>query len=74
MISYRQLHVLDETYVMNGCKEDCCYVAKDFDVEMVKAKNNLVARDYVLPDFTAIRRQEFFLCQHIMDNLHSGAS
>ena len=57
MISYRQLHVLDETYVMNGCKEDCCYVAKDFDVEMVKAKNNLVARDYVLPDFTAIRRQ-----------------
>merc|ERR1712013_162341 len=41
---------------MNGCKEDCCYVAKDFDVEMVKAKNNLVARDYVLPDFTAIRR------------------
>ena len=57
MISYRQLHVLDETYVMNGCKEDCCYVAKDFDAEMVKAKNNLVARDYVLPDFTAIRRQ-----------------
>jgi len=56
VISYRQLHVLDETYVMNGCKEDCCYVAKDFDAEMVKAKNNLVARDYVLPDFTAIRR------------------
>ena len=60
MISYRQLHVLDETYVMNGCKEDCCYVAKDFDVEMVKAKKNLVARDYVLPDFTAIRRQVTF--------------
>ena len=68
MISYRQLHVLDETYVMNGCKEDCCYVAKDFDAEMVKAKNNLVARDYVLPDFTAIRRQETsFLCQYIKD-------
>ena len=65
MISYRQLHVLDETYVMNGCKEDCCYVAKDFDAEMVKAKNNLVARDYVLPDFTAIRRQEFiFVSTH----------
>ena len=66
VISYRQLHVLDETYVMNGCKEDCCYVAKDFDAEMVKAKNNLVARDYVLPDFTAIRRQEtsFFVSIH----------
>ena len=51
---------------MNGCKEDCCYVAKDFDAEMVKAKNNLVARDYVLPDFTAIRRQEtsFFVSIH----------
>ena len=22
--SYRQLHVLDETYVMNACREDCC--------------------------------------------------
>ena len=65
VISYRQLHVLDETYVMNGCKEDCCFVAKDFDAEMVKAKNNLVARDYVLPDFTAIRRQEFiFVSTH----------
>ena len=57
VISYRQLHVLDETYVMNGCKEDCCYVAKDFDVEVAKAKRNEIARDYVLPDFTAIRRQ-----------------
>ena len=57
--SYRQLHVLDETYVMNGCKEDCCYVAKDFDVEVAKAKRNEIARDYVLPDFTAIRRQVF---------------
>ena len=75
MISYRQLHVLDETYVMNGCKEDCCYVAKDFDCEVgnvgkfksfisrnkknqvAKAKRNEIARDYVLPDFTAIRRQ-----------------
>ena len=50
---------------MNGCKEDCCYVAKDFDAEMVKAKKNLIARDYVLPDFTAIRRQEFiFVSTH----------
>ena len=75
VISYRQLHVLDETYVMNGCKEDCCYVAKDFDCEVgklenskalfhetkknkvAKAKRNEIARDYVLPDFTAIRRQ-----------------
>ena len=74
MISYRQLHVLDETYVMNGCKEDCCYVAKDFDAEMVKAKNNLVARDYVLPDFTAIRRHVFFVSTHQRHFTISGVS
>ncbi len=32
-----------------GANEDCCYVAQDWD-------NNTIARDYVLPDFTSIRR------------------
>ena len=58
--SYRQLHVLDETYVMNSAKEDCCYVAQDVDKELEEAArrggDNRIARDYVLPDFTAIRR------------------
>jgi len=58
--SYRQLHVLDETHVMNGCKEDCCYVALDWDKDVTVArqrgKENTIARDYVLPDFTTIRR------------------
>ena len=60
IISYRQLHVLDETHVMNGCKEDCCYVTQDWeaDVRVAKkrGKENTIARDYVLPDFTSIRR------------------
>ena len=60
IISYRQLHVLDETHVMNGCKEDCCYVAQDWEAEVRLARNkgkeNTIARDYVLPDFTTIRR------------------
>jgi len=59
IISYRQLHVLDETFVMNACKEDCCYVSTDFnsDIELAKARTgNQIARDYVLPDFTSIRR------------------
>ena len=86
-----QLHVLDETYVMNACREDCCYVSLDYDGDMrtaakryiVPEENNLtvvpcfrsfskrsslfalhsrssrensVARDYVLPDFTSLRR------------------
>ena len=61
IISYRQLHVLDETHVMNGCKEDCCYVTQDWehDVRIARSRSpgdNTIARDYVLPDFTSIRR------------------
>jgi hypothetical protein len=45
--------VLDETFVMNACKEDCCYVALDWaeDVRIAKRKGaeNILARDYVLP-------------------------
>lgn len=58
IISYRQLHVLDETYVINQCKEDCCYVSTKFykDLENSREKRNPIARDYVLPDFTTIKR------------------
>lgn len=58
IISYRQLHVLDETYVINHCKEDCCYVTTQFnkDIEIASQKNNSISREYVLPDFTSVRR------------------
>ncbi|XP_078662939.1 actin-related protein 6-like [Branchiostoma floridae x Branchiostoma belcheri] len=60
IISYRQLHVLDETYVMNQVKEDVCYVSSQFyrDMETAKlrGKDNTVLRDYVLPDFSQIKR------------------
>uniref|UniRef100_A0A1B6G3R9 Actin-related protein 6 n=1 Tax=Cuerna arida TaxID=1464854 RepID=A0A1B6G3R9_9HEMI len=60
VISYRQLHVMDETHVMNQVKEDACYVAQDFMKEMEVARQkypeNTIARDYVLPDYTSIRR------------------
>lgn len=36
IISYRQLHVLDETHVMNGCKEDCCFVSHNWEQDMRK--------------------------------------
>ena len=58
--SYRQLHVLDETYVMNQVKEDACYVSQDFFKDMAQAQKNrgqnLIACDYILPDFTNRRR------------------
>lgn len=38
VISYRQLMVMDENYVMNQIKEDLCYVSTDFDIDMKIAK------------------------------------
>ncbi|XP_063404961.1 actin-related protein 6-like [Mytilus trossulus] len=60
VISYRQLMVMDETYVLNQLKEDVCYVSQDFMKDMEigrkKGKENTIARDYVLPDYTHIKR------------------
>ncbi|XP_014666700.1 PREDICTED: actin-related protein 6-like [Priapulus caudatus] len=60
MISYRQLHVMDETYVMNQVKEDVCYASlelyKDMEIARKKGKANTNMRDYVLPDYAHIKR------------------
>ncbi|VDM25618.1 unnamed protein product [Toxocara canis] len=59
-VSYRQLNVLEETYVMNECKEDACYVADNFEKHMQiarkRGKDNTIAREYVLPDFVTHHR------------------
>ena len=60
IVSYRQLHVMDETYVMNQVKEDTCFVSQNFvsDMEIARKKGsaNSTIREYVLPDFTNRRR------------------
>ncbi|XP_054160563.1 actin-related protein 6-like [Oppia nitens] len=58
IISYRQLNVLDETYVVNQMKEDCCYVSNQFwkDLEISRTRKNSIVRDYILPDYTIIKR------------------
>lgn len=60
ILSYRQLHVLDETYLINQVKEDLCYVASDLNEEFKIAKKRLpensIMRDYILPDYSTIRR------------------
>ncbi|MCL4119484.1 UNVERIFIED_CONTAM: hypothetical protein GTU68_019164 [Idotea baltica] len=60
LISYRQLNVMDETYVINQAKEDSCFVSSDFaaDMEVTRGRGeaNTILRDYVLPDFTSIKR------------------
>uniref|UniRef100_A0A3B4E8B2 Actin-related protein 6 n=1 Tax=Pygocentrus nattereri TaxID=42514 RepID=A0A3B4E8B2_PYGNA len=60
IISYRQLHVMDETHVINQVKEDVCYVSQDFyndmEIAQLKGEENMVMRDYVLPDFSSIKK------------------
>ncbi|XP_071791949.1 actin-related protein 6-like [Asterias amurensis] len=60
IISYRQLHVMDETYVMNQVKEDVCFVSQNFYGDMKTAKlrggDNSIVRDYILPDFSHTKR------------------
>lgn len=60
IISYRQLNVMDESYVINQVKEDSCFVSQNFvaDMHMARRKlsENSIVKDYVLPDFTTIRR------------------
>lgn len=60
IISYRQLHVMDETHVINQVKEDVCYVSqqffKDMEIAQLKGEENSVMRDYVLPDFSSIKK------------------
>uniref|UniRef100_A0A915KUA3 Actin-related protein 6 n=1 Tax=Romanomermis culicivorax TaxID=13658 RepID=A0A915KUA3_ROMCU len=57
IISYRQLHVMEETYVINQCKEDTCFVSQDFISDLTTAKNSSTyCVDYVLPDFVTTNR------------------
>lgn len=60
VISYRQLNVMDESYVINQVKEDSCFVSKNFYDDMKLAKKrypeNTILREYVLPDCTTIKR------------------
>jgi hypothetical protein len=44
IISYRQIHVLEETYVMNACKEDACFVSLDFDRDLRMASEDSKVR------------------------------
>lgn len=60
IVSYRQLNVMDETYVINQVKEDSCFVSQNFfeDMQLCKKKpaENPYIREYVLPDCTTIKR------------------
>lgn len=51
---------MDETYVINQVKEDICFVSNNFKEDMENSQkkwpDNKIVQDYVLPDYTTIRR------------------
>lgn len=60
IVSYRQLNVIDETYVMNQVKTDMCYVSfdlsKDMEIARRKGPTNSILKEYILPDFTNLSK------------------
>lgn len=60
ILSYRQLMVMDETYVLNQVKEDSCFVSQNFKEDMHTTRKpkslNPILKDYILPDYTTIQR------------------
>ncbi|GMT14927.1 hypothetical protein PFISCL1PPCAC_6224 [Pristionchus fissidentatus] len=59
-VSYRELNVVEETFVMNECKEDACFVSldlqKDEETAMSRGETNTIVKEYVLPDFAVRQR------------------
>ncbi|PIA17980.1 ARP6 actin-related protein-like protein 6 [Coemansia reversa NRRL 1564] len=59
-VSFRYWDMMDETYIMNAVKEQCCFVSQNFkrDLETTRGcigqrkGNNPLGLEYVLPDFT----------------------
>lgn len=47
-IPNRQLMVMDETYVMNQCKEDVCYVSTHFHADMKASRYVLIPKKSVV--------------------------
>lgn len=34
LVSFRQWNLMDETYIINDVKEQCCYVSQNFKQEL----------------------------------------
>eukprot|EP01136_Pigoraptor_vietnamica_P040925 Opistho-1_new@13309 len=60
IVSYRQLNVMEETHVVNQMKEDACFVSRnaidDLVIAAKRGAENTIVCDYVLPNYTHIRR------------------
>ena len=52
MISFKEVNLQGETFVVNDIKEKLCYVSENFedDMEASRKRGGFVGREYVLPD------------------------
>ncbi|CAL1712194.1 unnamed protein product [Somion occarium] len=59
LVSFRQWNMMDETYIINDVKEQCCYVSqnfkKDLDICRENPRRNSIVQEYILPDYSANR-------------------
>ncbi|KAI8976537.1 actin family [Pilobolus umbonatus] len=53
VVSFRSYDMMEEAYIMNDVKEQCCYLSKDMykDLAVTRSKKNTILQEYVLPDF-----------------------
>ncbi|KAI9268776.1 actin-like protein ARP6 [Sporodiniella umbellata] len=55
VISFRQYDMMEETFIINDVKEQCCFVSKnvydDLDICKKQGLRNSILQEYVLPDF-----------------------
>ncbi|KAI9349486.1 actin family [Zopfochytrium polystomum] len=56
IVSYRHFNMMDKTAIVNDMKEQCCFVSRDFDVDMKLARKGATAVEYVLPDFQRVMK------------------
>ncbi|KAI6197061.1 hypothetical protein M3Y94_01180500 [Aphelenchoides besseyi] len=66
-ISYKQLDVKDETFIVNHCKEKLCFITRDIKRDMEIAfslrSNNKLRKEYVMPDYSNL--MEGYVCQEL---------
>ena len=58
-LSYKEINLKGEGYLVNHIKESLIYISTDFNSDMERVmnrKNESISREYVLPDYKVIKK------------------
>ena len=59
-LSFKEINLKSEGYLVNQIKESLSYISNDFNSEMdsaiVRAQDNVITREFVLPDYKTIKK------------------